>query len=142
MYVFNNPVLRVDPHGLESGNLNTLVPGPNGEIATNAPCPRCIDRTLQEIQKMLGKPGCVAECAILGFADDVPAVGVGLLSKTVRAWLRGAGGKVFLKAAGLCGLGAAAIFCSYHCDVLAPPPPPKPGFNPHDPYTQYALTHQ
>jgi RHS repeat-associated protein len=36
-YVFNSPTNLVDPSGLESGNLNKLVPGPNGEIATGAP---------------------------------------------------------------------------------------------------------
>ncbi len=36
-YVFNSPTNLIDPLGLESGNLNNLVPGPNGEVATNPP---------------------------------------------------------------------------------------------------------
>jgi RHS repeat-associated protein len=32
-YVFDSPTNLVDPFGLESGNLNNLVPGPNGETA-------------------------------------------------------------------------------------------------------------
>ncbi len=39
-YVLNNPVNLVDPYGLESGNLNNLVPGPNGEGTTSAPLSR------------------------------------------------------------------------------------------------------
>lgn len=37
-YVENNPILWVDPLGREAGNLNTLVPGPNGETAKATPC--------------------------------------------------------------------------------------------------------
>ena len=37
VYAQNNPPTLTDPFGLESGNLNQLVPGPNGEVATNAP---------------------------------------------------------------------------------------------------------
>jgi RHS repeat-associated protein len=36
-YALNNPVLFVDSFGLETGNLNNLVPGPNGETAKNTP---------------------------------------------------------------------------------------------------------
>jgi hypothetical protein len=38
-YVDGSPTNLVDPLGLESGNLNVLVPGPTGEVATNAPAP-------------------------------------------------------------------------------------------------------
>lgn len=130
-YVFNNPVLRVDPQGLESGDLNRLVPGPNGEIAKNVPCPGCMDKMLPELQdelrrtqQVLGKPGCVVECSVLGFADDAAAVGLGLFSKTVRAFLTGATGKVVMKVAGVCGLGAAAIYCTTKCGVWNTPTPP------------------
>lgn len=37
LYGRNNPSSLTDPSGLETGNLNRLVPGPNGEVATNAP---------------------------------------------------------------------------------------------------------
>ena len=84
-YVLNNPVLYVDPHGFESGDLNKLVPGPNGETAKNVPCPDCLEkmyRVLQkdilEAQQKAGKPGCVVVCSTIGFADDAAAVGVGL----------------------------------------------------------------
>jgi RHS repeat-associated protein len=36
-YALDSPANLADPSGLESGNLNELVPGPNGEIATNSP---------------------------------------------------------------------------------------------------------
>jgi hypothetical protein len=35
----SHPVLFVDSFGLETGNLNNLVPGPNGETAKNIPNP-------------------------------------------------------------------------------------------------------
>lgn len=37
-YVNNNPAVRVDPYGLEDGNLNLMVPGPNGETADGRTC--------------------------------------------------------------------------------------------------------
>jgi hypothetical protein len=76
-YALNNPVLRIDPLGLESGDLNKLVPGPDGETAKNIPCPDCLakmyrelEKELSDVQRTLGKPGCVATCSIWGFGDD------------------------------------------------------------------------
>ena len=39
-------MLYVDLYGLESGDLNRLVPGPNGETAKNVPCPDCLEKML------------------------------------------------------------------------------------------------
>lgn len=36
-YALNNPTNLTDPYGLETGDLNSMVPGPNGETATDAP---------------------------------------------------------------------------------------------------------
>jgi len=85
-YVLNNPVLYLDPYGLESGDLNKFVPGPNGETAKNVPCPDCLEKMfrllhkdIQELQQKAGKPGRVVVCTTIGFADDAAAVGLGLL---------------------------------------------------------------
>jgi RHS repeat-associated protein len=141
-YVLNNPVLHVDPFGLETGNLNNTVSGPNGETAGNKPCPECLKNTMHQLEQDLGKPGCVLKCGIIwGPFDDIAIGSVALLSKTVRAALMSATGKIVLKTAGICGAVGTVVYCSYHCDVLNPPKPSKPGFNPYDPYLQYALTH-
>jgi hypothetical protein len=62
----------------------------------------------------------VVICSTVGFADDAVFVGVGLLSKTVRTWLAGATGKLVTKAAGVCGLAAAAIYCTIKCEEKFP----------------------
>src|SRR6266699_3250492 len=85
---------RSCPYGLESGDLNKLVPGPNGKAAKNVPCPDCLEKMfrllnkdIQELQQKAGKPGCVVECTTIGFADDAAAVGLGLLSRTICTFL-------------------------------------------------------
>jgi RHS repeat-associated protein len=132
-YTLNNPVLYVDLYGLESGNLNKSVPGPNGETAQNVPCPDCLDKMLkllqkdiQEMQQKAGKPGCVVVCSTVGFADDAVAGGLALWSRRIRTFLGGATGKVVMKTAGICGFGAALIYCSSKCGVFDAPPPPPP----------------
>jgi RHS repeat-associated protein len=136
-YTLNNPVLYVDPYGLESGDLNRLVPGPNGETAKNVPCPGCLDKMfkllqkdIQEMQQKAGKPGCVVACSTIGLADDAAAGGLALWSRRIRTFLGGATGKLVMKVAGVCGFAAAGIYCSSKCGVLDPPPPSPPRGSP------------
>ena len=132
-YTLNNPVLYVDPYGLESGDLNRLVPGPNGETAKNVPCPDCLEKMfkllqkdIQELQQKAGKPGCVVVCSTIGFADDAAAGGLALWSRRIRNFLGGATGKLVMKVAGVCGFAAAGVYCSSKCGVFDVPPPPPP----------------
>jgi RHS repeat-associated protein len=133
-YTLNNPVLYVDPYGLESGDLNRLVPGPNGETAKNVPCPDCLEKMfkllqkdIQEMQQKAGKPGCVVVCSTIGFADDAAAGGLALWSRRIRTFLGGATGKVVMKVAGVCGFAAAGIYCSSKCGVMSLPLPLQVG---------------
>jgi RHS repeat-associated protein len=136
-YTLNNPVLYVDPYGLESGDLNRLVPGPNGETAKNVPCPGCLDKMfkllqkdIQDLQQQAGKPGCVVVCTTIGFADDAAAGGLALLSRRIRTFFAGASGKLVLKVAGVCGFAAAGIYCTSRCHVWDVPPAPPPSGSP------------
>jgi len=69
-YANNNPVNLVDPYGLESGNLNKLVPGPNGETASMSTQKSSRGDTFNwlgtfatEFFKLSGGPGNVPTCA-------------------------------------------------------------------------------
>jgi len=68
-YVFDSPLGLVDPFGLESGNLNELVPGPNGETANSAQKSARGDTFSwwgtfwTEFFKFKGGPGNVPTCA-------------------------------------------------------------------------------
>lgn len=69
-YANNNPVNLVDPYGLEAGNLNKLVPGPNGETASGNTQKSSRGDTFNwwgtfatEFFKLSGGPGNVPTCA-------------------------------------------------------------------------------
>jgi RHS repeat-associated protein len=69
-YTNNSPVNLVDPYGLESGDLDKLVPGPNGETSRKAPQKSARGDTFSwwgtfatEFFKLSGGPGDVPTCA-------------------------------------------------------------------------------
>jgi RHS repeat-associated protein len=69
-YVFNSPTNLTDPSGLESGDLDKLVPGPNGETTRKAPQKSTRGDTFswwgtfaKEFFKFSGGPGDVPTCA-------------------------------------------------------------------------------
>lgn len=69
-YANNSPVNLVDPYGLEAGNLNKLVPGPNGETASGSTQKSSRGDTFNwwgtfatEFFKLSGGPGNVPTCA-------------------------------------------------------------------------------
>lgn len=120
-YVANNPVRWKDPSGRH------MVEGPDGEMVWHDWCELGhyhdpftggFALCLPEVPEPIKKFGCVLVCTTVGFADDIAVGGASLSSKRVRKFFSTPVGKAAAKTVGACGMAAAAVYCTWKCDVF------------------------
>jgi RHS repeat-associated protein len=125
-YVNNSPTNFVDPLGMQAGMAQAQLIEHILHGDEKVPCGKdCLKGKILDIQKALGKPGCMVLCSTVGLADDVALPAATLLWRRLRVWAATATGKTVLKFGGTCGIVAGVIVCTYECDVW-PPPHPAP----------------